>query len=145
MTRFKITLLFVIIAALCAGCGSTDKRYHEEPPVYHHISGDWLFLDGVEMKLEDLRWVGRTLPDLKINDLFAYKGMNVSSNTATFNVLISVEDIGVLQIYAGSDYEITSMTFKAREAENPLNLLTEAEKLDEYIDGVYIPIAHNIV
>ncbi|MCL2697073.1 MAG: hypothetical protein FWE74_03200 [Oscillospiraceae bacterium] len=139
MRRF---LLPVLIAVFYAGCAAADDAGIRDGEVQIPIVGmsrDWLFTDGSEMGLEDLRRVSGEIPDLLISDLFPYKGMNVSSSTETFNVIISVESAGSLQVYAGSDYVITSMTFKTVSQTVPLNLLTEAQRLDEYIDGEYTP------
>jgi len=96
---------------------------------------------GKEMTLNDLRKIVKTIPELTLKELLEYRCINVSSSLFNYNMLFSTES-GSLQIYANSEYVISQMTFKIKEAEAPLDLLTEPERLDDYINGKYQKLAN---
>ena len=109
--------------------------------IYFPHAGWFGNFDGKEMTLNDLRKIVKTIPELTLKDLLEYRCINVSSSLSNFNMLFSVES-GSLQILANSEYVISQMTFKIKESEAPLDLLTEAEHLDDYVNGKYPKLAN---
>ena len=98
--------------------------------------------DGKEMSLDDLREIAKKIPELTVNELFEYNYVNASSSFGMFNLWFSTE-YGSLNVCADSKYKISRMTFKIQEADMPLDLLAEPERLDDYINGEYVPFGAN--
>ncbi|MCL2013545.1 MAG: M56 family metallopeptidase [Oscillospiraceae bacterium] len=87
--------------------------------------------DDNEMTIDELREIVKNISELTMKDLMKYCWINLSSDFRNYNALFSIEK-GSLQVIADSDYIISRMDFKIKEADTALDLLKEPERFDDY-------------